>query len=87
MNQNPEQQARDKIDSDLTRCGWLIQHKSKIKFNTYIRTPSIEYQTSVGAVDSIPFIDKKTVRVSIEWGFKKKPTLIFTELQSQWTRF
>jgi type I restriction enzyme, R subunit len=29
-NRNPEQLARDKIDSELLRCGWLIQNKSSI---------------------------------------------------------
>ena len=30
MNQNPELLARDKIDADLLRCGWVMQDKSKI---------------------------------------------------------
>ena len=28
-NQNPEQIARDKIDSQLIDCGWIIQDKKK----------------------------------------------------------
>lgn len=29
-NQNPEQIARDKIDTALVRCGWIIQGKTRI---------------------------------------------------------
>ena len=36
MNQNPEQQARDIIDADLSRCGWVIQSKSAINLNAAI---------------------------------------------------
>ncbi len=32
MNQNPEQLARDKIDVELTLCGWVIQNKNQILF-------------------------------------------------------
>ena len=28
MNQNPEQLARDKIDTELIQCGWVLQNKN-----------------------------------------------------------
>jgi type I restriction enzyme R subunit len=36
MNQNPEQQARDQIDRQLTACGWTIQNKSSINLHACI---------------------------------------------------
>jgi hypothetical protein len=32
-NQNPEQQARDHIDSQLLSCGWVIQDKRSLNLS------------------------------------------------------
>lgn len=61
MNQNPEQLARDKIDADLIRCGWLIQDKSKINLNAATGIAIREYQTNVGPADYVLFVDKKPI--------------------------
>jgi hypothetical protein len=45
MNQNPEQLARDQIDTALLRCGWLIQDKTKINLNAGLGIALREYQT------------------------------------------
>ena len=53
MNQNPEQQARDIIDADLSRCGWVIQDKSTINLNAAIGIAIKEYQTGIGPADYV----------------------------------
>ena len=32
VNQNPEQKARDEIDAQLEKAGWVVQNKKKINF-------------------------------------------------------
>ena len=61
MNQNPEQLARDKIDSELLRSGWLIQSKNKINLNAGIGIAVREYQTDIGPADYVLFVDRKPV--------------------------
>ena len=51
MNQNPEQLAPDKIDSELIRSSWLIQDKSKINLNAGLGIAVREYQTDIGPAD------------------------------------
>lgn len=48
MNQNPEQLARDIIDADLIRCGWVVQPKSKINLHAALGVAIREYQTDIG---------------------------------------
>ena len=48
MNQNPEQLARDRIDQQLTACGWSIQNKSSINLAAGIGIAICEYATAVG---------------------------------------
>ena len=62
-NQNPEQIARDIIDSALQRSGWIIQKKSKINLNAGVGIAVTEYQTEVGPADYILFVNKKPVGV------------------------
>ena len=57
-NQNPEQIARDHIDAQLSACGWVVQHKSKINLSSGIGIAVREYQTDVGPADYILFINK-----------------------------
>ena len=63
MNQNPEQLARDKIDSDLVRSGWLIQDKSKINLNAGLGIAVRECQTDIGPADYVLFVNKKPVGI------------------------
>jgi len=62
-NQNPEQIARDNIDSQLKACGWIIQHKSRINLHKGIGVAVREYQTDVGPADYVLFVDGKPVGI------------------------
>ena len=63
MNQNPEQLARDKIDADLIRCGWLLQDKSKINLHAALGVAVREYQTDIGPADYVLFVNAKAVGI------------------------
>ncbi len=63
VNQNPEQKARDAIDSQLTKSGWVVQDKSKIDFSAAQGVAIREYQTAVGPADYVLFVDKLAVGV------------------------
>jgi type I restriction enzyme R subunit len=62
-NQNPEQIARDKIDSQLRAAGWVVQGKNAIDFTAGEGQAVREYQTDTGPADYVLFIDKKPVGV------------------------
>lgn len=55
-NQNPEQIARDQIDSQLTACGWVIQQKGKINLHAGVGVAVREYNTDVGPADYVLFV-------------------------------
>jgi type I restriction enzyme R subunit len=59
VNQNPEQQARDQIDLQLTHAGWVIQDLKKVNLNSSLGVAVREYQTDVGPVDYLLFVDGK----------------------------
>ena len=63
MNQNPEQIARDKIDSLLEQAGWKIQSKNKIDFSAGLGVAIREYQTDEGPADYVLFVNRKPVGV------------------------
>ena len=63
MNQNPEQLARDRIDADLHRCGWVIQGKNQINLRAAIGVAVREYQTDIGPADYVLFVDGKPVGI------------------------
>ncbi|MCL1666718.1 DEAD/DEAH box helicase family protein [Elizabethkingia ursingii] len=63
LNQNPEQQARDRIDEMLRRAGWFVQSKIDIDFSVGIGVAIREYQTSVGPADYMLFVNQKPVGV------------------------
>ncbi|MES2776804.1 MAG: DEAD/DEAH box helicase family protein [Bacteroidota bacterium] len=63
MNQNPEQLARDRIDAELLRCGWLVQNKNQINLNAGPGVAIREYQTDIGPADYVLFVNKKPVGV------------------------
>ncbi|MDD2663133.1 MAG: type I restriction-modification enzyme R subunit C-terminal domain-containing protein [Dechloromonas sp.] len=60
-NQNPEQQARDRIDAQLRAAGWAVQ--SKIDFAAGLGQAVREWQTDVGPADYVLFVDRKAVGV------------------------
>jgi type I restriction enzyme R subunit len=63
LNQNPEQIARDKIDSELIRCGWAIQNKNQVNLNAGLGIAVREYQTDIGPADYVLFVDKKPIGI------------------------
>ncbi|SDI85260.1 type I restriction endonuclease subunit R [Chryseobacterium jejuense] len=63
MNQNPEQQVRDRIDEMLRRAGWFVQSKKDIDFSVGIGMAIREYPTSVGPVDYMLFVNQKPLGV------------------------
>ena len=73
-NQTPEQAARDKIDRMLFDSGWIVQDKTQIDFSARLGIAVREYQTDVGPVDYVLFVDKKPVGVveakPEDWGHK-----------------
>ncbi len=59
-NQDPEQIARDKIDSLLVASGWIIQDKEKINLNASGAVVVRYYLTQDGKeTDYVMFVDKK----------------------------
>jgi type I restriction enzyme R subunit len=62
-NQNAEQIARDKIDRQLTACGWTVQKRSELNLSASVGVAVREYNTDVGPADYILFVDKKPVGV------------------------
>ncbi|WP_339675638.1 DEAD/DEAH box helicase family protein [Cyclobacterium marinum] len=62
-NQNPEQIARDLIDSQLHQAGWLVQSKSEVNLSASKGVAIREYQTSSGPADYVLFVDRKPVGV------------------------
>ncbi|MBK7647443.1 MAG: DEAD/DEAH box helicase family protein [Betaproteobacteria bacterium] len=62
-NQNPEQQARDRIDAQLRAAGWVVQAKNKVNFGAATGVAVREWQTDAGPADYVLFIDKKAVGV------------------------
>ncbi|MEO7311594.1 MAG: DEAD/DEAH box helicase family protein [Chitinophagaceae bacterium] len=63
MNQNPEQIARDTIDADLLRCGWVLQGKNQINLKAAMGVAVREYQTDIGPADYVLFVDGKPVGI------------------------
>jgi type I restriction enzyme, R subunit len=63
LNQNPEQQARDNIDSMLLASGWVVQDKKAIDFAASLGVAIREYQTDMGPADYVLFVNRKAVGV------------------------
>ena len=63
INQNPEQIARDKIDTMLTQAGWQVQSKNKVNLSAALGVAVREYQTDVGPADYVLFVERKPVGV------------------------
>jgi type I restriction enzyme R subunit len=73
-NQNPEQIARDQIDSKLVEAGWYVQDKGALDFSAGKGIAVREYQTDVGPADYALFVDRQAVGVieakPKDWGHK-----------------
>lgn len=63
VNQNPEQKARDKIDAQLEKAGWVVQNKKKINFSASLGVAVREYHTEVGPADYVLFVDKQAIGI------------------------
>lgn len=64
MNQDPEQIARDNIDSALVRSGWVIQDKDKINLSAAPGVVVRYYLTQDGKeTDYVLFVDQKPVGI------------------------
>ncbi len=59
FNQNPEQIARDRIDSQLCASGWIIQSLQQVYLNAGVGVAVKEYLTDVGPADYMLFVDGK----------------------------
>jgi type I restriction enzyme R subunit len=62
-NQNPEQLARDLIDSLLEQAGWAVQSKGKENLSASRGVAIREYQTSSGPADYVLFVDRKPIGI------------------------
>ena len=60
-NQNPEQQARDRIDAQLRAAGWVVQ--KKIDFAAGLGVAVREWQTDAGPADYVLFVDRQALGV------------------------
>lgn len=63
MNQNPEQLARDRIDNQLTACGWILQDKKSFNLAAGLGVGIRELNTSVGPADYVLFVNGKPVGI------------------------
>ncbi|WP_187326929.1 hypothetical protein [Martelella lutilitoris] len=72
VNQSPEQIARDTIDQQLAKSGWVVQDKSELNFNAGLGVAVREYQTEIGPADYVLFVDREAVGVveskAASWG-------------------
>jgi len=62
-NQNPEQQARDRIDALLKQAGWDVQPKKQINLSASLGVAVREYQTDAGPADYVLFVDRQPIGV------------------------
>lgn len=63
INQNPEQQARDRIDKLLRASGWSIQDKDKINLAFSVGVAIREYPTDSGIADYVLFVDRQAIGI------------------------
>lgn len=62
-NKTPEQIARDNIDRQLEKAGWVVVDKNQINWSTGVGLAVREYPTAVGPADYVLFVDRKPVGV------------------------
>jgi len=59
----PEGNARQEIDKNLIKAGWVIQDKNQINLSAGLGVAVREYPTDSGPADYILFINQKPVGV------------------------
>jgi type I restriction enzyme R subunit len=73
-NQNPEQKARDNIDTMLAEAGWRVQDNKHVDFNAGLGIAVREFQTDIGPADYALFVDRKAVGIieakPEDWGHR-----------------
>ncbi len=79
----PEQQARQNIDYQLSQCGWIIQNFRQINLSAGLGIAVREYPTDSGEADYLLFVESKPVGV-IE---AKKEGTILTSVHEQSFRY
>ncbi len=62
-NQNPEQIARDAIDTQLAASGWAVQDKSAVNFGEGEGQVIREYTTDTGPADYVLFVDGQPIGI------------------------
>ena len=83
VNQTPEQQARDIIDTKLEQAGWLIQNYREINLGAGTGIAVREHPTESGPADYLLYVDRQPVGV-IE---AKKDHTILTAHEAQTARY
>ena len=63
VNQTPEQQARDEIDEQLRRAGWLVQGRQGLDLNAAPGVAVREYPTDTGPMDYLLVVAGEAVGV------------------------
>ena len=63
MNQNPEQQARDRIDQHLREAGWVVRDKNGVDLYANVGVAVREFQTNDGPADYVLFVKQQSVGV------------------------
>ncbi|MFQ5588080.1 MAG: DEAD/DEAH box helicase family protein, partial [Nitrospiria bacterium] len=63
QNQNPEQTARDNIDTLLEAAGWRVQNKNRVDLTDGPGQAVREYPTDTGPADYVLFVNQKAVGV------------------------
>lgn len=58
MNQNTEQQVRDRIVDQLTASEWILQDKTSFNLAVDIGAAIREFQYSVGPADNVLFVNR-----------------------------
>jgi len=61
----PEQIARDKIDTLLAACGWIVQDLKKIDWSQGLGIAVREYPTDTGPADYLLFVGRKPVGIIV----------------------
>lgn len=57
----PEQKAREQIDAQLARCGWVVQTKDKINLSASRGVAVCELSFKTGEPDYTLFVDGKAI--------------------------
>jgi type I restriction enzyme R subunit len=93
-NQNPEQKARDNIDTMLAEAGWKVQDNKHIDFNAGLGVAVREFQTDIGPADYALFVDRKAVGIieakPEDWGHRittvEEQSASYASAQLKWVK-